>query len=336
MRRHRITGYLMLSTGVAVAGGWSQPAMAIEPGAAPQSTPGATIGATAKPLDPGIYFSDKALVYQAIQVGAGAARLNGNAAPVTRVLDAVTVTAVPGWNFLGATYSASITQKFAGKRTGQPTNTSANGVGNTFLSPIQLAWNVGNGFYVQANAGVYIPDGTTSGPTGLANVGAPYYTFQPQVLVSYIKDGWAFTANLYDEINTKNTVTNATTGQIFHADFTATKTIGRFSFGPVAYFTEQITSDKPSAVTEFLNQGRFANFAVGGLLAYDFGPVKLSTWATDEVYAKGFGGNPGAGRNTTTQGFAAFAQVSFKVYPFQDDAFGPAEHVAPQRPMIYK
>jgi hypothetical protein len=334
MIEHRIRAISMLIGAGAAACTCSHSALAIEAGAAPQSTSGATIGATAKPLDYGIYFSNKTLVYQGIQVGPGAAQQNGNGAPVTRVLDMVTITAVPGWNILGATYSASISQKFAGKRTGQPTNTSANGLSNTLFSPIQLAWNLGNGFYVQAGFGMYAPDGTTSGPTGLANVGAPYWTFQPQLILSYIKDGWSLTANLYDEINTRNRITGYTTGEIFHADFTATKTIGRWSFGPVAYFTEQITADQPSAAMPLINQGRFENFALGGLLAYDFGPVKVSTWATDEIYARGYGGTPpGVGRNTTTRGYAVFGQVSFKAFPFQDDAFGPA---APARPMIYK
>lgn len=332
MRELRSIGILLLSTGVATVCASSQPAMAIEPGVAPQSTPGAAIGATAKPLDPGIYFSDTALSYQAKQVGPGAAAVNGNNANVTRALDAVKITVVPGWSFLGATYSAAVSQKFAFKSVGPPTNTSATGIGNTFFSPVQLAWNLGNGFYVQAGFGMYAPDGTTAGLLGTGNVGDPYWTFQPQLIVSYIKDGWSLTANLYDEINTKNRNSGYTSGEIFHADFTATKSFGRWAFGPVAYFTDQITADTTSAAYEFLNQGKFSNFALGGLLSYDFGPVKLTTWATDEVYASASGGNPGAGRNTTTQGFAVFGQVSFKAYPFQED--GPAP--PPTRPMIYK
>jgi len=331
MREHRISGLLLLSSGIAAVTAWSQPARALEPGAAPQTTPGINIGITAKPMDPGIYFSDTALTYQAKQTGPGAEAVNGNNANFARGFDAAKVTVVPGWTFLGATYGAAVVQKALMKQIGPPVNTSASGLGNTLLSPIQLAWNLGNGFFVQANAGVYIPDGTTAGATGTGNVGDPYWTFQPQLIVSYLNDGWAFTANLYDEINTKNRTSKYTTGEIFHADLTATKTIGRWTFGPVAYLVDQITSDTSSAAYEFNNQGKFTTFALGGLVGYDFGPAKINVWATDEVYAHAFGGTPGAGRNMTTQGFTVFGQVSFKAWPLQDEPPPP-----PARPMITK
>jgi len=319
MRKHGFTGFLLV-VGIAAATAWSRPAMAIEPGVVPQSTSGATIGTTAKPLDPGIYFSDTALTYQSKQTGPGAEAVDGNNANFARAFDSAKVTVAPGWTFLGATYSAAIAQKFVMKQTGPPVNTSASGLGNTFFSPVQLAWNLGNGFYIQANTGFYAPTGTTAGPKGTGNVGDPFWTFQPQLIMSYINDGWSLTANLYDEINTKNTVSGYTSGQIFHADLTATKSFGRFSIGPVGYFTEQITSDSSSAAYEFANQGRFANFAIGGFVGYDFGPAKVAVWATDEVYAHAWGGTPGAGRNETTQGFTVFGQVSFKAWPLQEEA----------------
>ena len=49
---------------------------------------------------------------------------------------------------------------------------------------------------------------------------------------------------MYVEFNTANTVTHYTSGDIFHADFTATKTIGKWTIGPVAYYVGQVTDDK--------------------------------------------------------------------------------------------
>ena len=34
-----------------------------------------------------------------------------------------------------------------------------------------------------------------------------------------------------------------TTGDIFHADFTATKTFGKWTLGPVAYYVGQVSND---------------------------------------------------------------------------------------------
>ena len=65
-----------------------------------------------------------------------------------------------------------------------------------------------------------------------------------KLILSYLKDGWNLSAAIYEEINTQNTVTHYTPGDIFHVDFTATKTIGKWTFGPVGYYVAQVTNDK--------------------------------------------------------------------------------------------
>ena len=52
------------------------------------------------------------------------------------------------------------------------------------------------------------------------------------------------------EMNTRSTVTNYKSGDIFHAEFTATKTIGNWTFGPVGYYAGQVTDDLPFARVE--------------------------------------------------------------------------------------
>ncbi|WP_374546259.1 transporter [Rhodoblastus sp.] len=54
--------------------------------------------------------------------------------------------------------------------------------------------------------------------------------------ISYQKDGWNLTANIFEEFNAANTITGYTTGDILHAEFLATKTIGKWTLGPVAYY----------------------------------------------------------------------------------------------------
>ncbi|GLR98720.1 hypothetical protein ABIF38_000090 [Bradyrhizobium japonicum] len=46
---------------------------------------------------------------------------------------------------------------------------------------------------------MYIPTGTLQGPAGLSNVGDPWWTFQPNLAFSYLKDGWNLTVNVFDE-----------------------------------------------------------------------------------------------------------------------------------------
>ena len=95
--------------------------------------------------------------------------------------------------------------------------------------------------------------------------------------------------------------------------------------------TDQVSSDTSSAAYHFANGGRFSDFAVGGLVAYDFGPATLSLVATDEVYAHTTGGTPGAGNVITPQGWTVFGEVSYKLCCFEEEA-----PVAPNKPMVYK
>jgi hypothetical protein len=187
---------------------------------------------------------------------------------------------------------------------------------------------------------LYAPDGTVTGITGLGNQGANYWTFQPEAILSYLKDGWNLSAAVYEEFNTQNTITNYTSGDQLHADFTATKTIGKWTFGPVAYYVGQVSNDSCSSVTclgfygagvgPTLNQ-RYNVWAVGGLIAYDFGPAALSVWATQEVSAKASNAAAlaalGADPSTTTQGMTVFATLSYRLW-------GPEE--APKPVMFHK
>src|SRR5260221_3321312 len=92
----------------------------------------------------------------------------------------------------------------------------------------------------------------------------------PEFVVSYLKDGWNLTANVYDEINTKSTVTQYRSGDILHAEFTATRTIDKWTFGPVAYYAGQVSDDKSSA---FYGGGRktntFHKFAGGASAGFE-------------------------------------------------------------------
>jgi hypothetical protein len=326
------TYVVVAATGLAVTA-VSRPAAAIEPGEVSQTKSGIFIGSSADVPGPGVYMFDKAFTYQADVVGLGAPHNNGfpNQTHVGVAANVVGFLINPGWSILGGRYTAVIAQPFIMQQISPPVNLADGGVHNTFFIPGQVSWNFGNGFYAQVGLGIYAPDGTISGPKGINNVGAPYWTFQPQVALSYAKDGWNLTANMYEEFNTKNTVSGYTSGDIFHTDFTATKKFGRWSLGPVAYLTDQVSSDTSSAAYHFVNGGRFSDFAVGGLVAYDFGPATLSLVATDEVYAHTTGGTPGVGNVITPQGWTVFGEVSYKLCCFEEEA-----PVAPKKPLVYK
>jgi hypothetical protein len=311
---------------LAMAASWQ--AQAFEsgyPGWAQQ--PGITLGGgTAAMPPPGIYMFDQLFTYQAKLVGPGTAPFP-NTIPSHGTLLTNGFIFVPGWTFLGATYDALIVQPWEKADVGAPVNISPSGIHNTLIVPGELSWKLGDsGFFIKTGLSVWVPDGTISGANGLGGVGNPWWTFQPNLVFSYLKDGWNLTANFYDEINTRNTITKYQTGDIFHAEFTATKRIDRWTVGPIAYFVGQVTDDKSSAFYRgAIASNRYSLWAAGALVGYDFGPVQLNVWATDEFSASVSGGTPLLPlSNTITKGYSVFAQVSYRLWGPEQAAPSPS------------
>jgi len=356
---------------------FARPGFALEPLQGPQTKPGSAIGASAGALPPGIYMVNYLFYYGFQLTGPGVLPGPQITPRGYAIEDEQAFLFVPGWSFLGGTYTAYLAFPFVAESAesaleagvpGHPPvpfpGVSRSGVHNTFIAPIRLHWNLGNGFFVQAGAGVHVPDGTIRGPLGDSNVGADYFTFQPNFVLSYFKEGWNLTAYAYYEINTKNQRSGYRTGDIFHVDLTATKKFGKWTIGPVGYYVAQTTSDSPGAnfdaalTTAFssafmcgpgcvpfhgFNAGKFEAFAVGGLVGYDFGPATLTVWATDEVFARTHGGFSGAPSfvaavlgtseipfvtDTTTKGWSVFARLTYQLW-------GP-ESPPPQKPIVPK
>jgi hypothetical protein len=311
------------------------PANAFE--ASPEQTKaGSFIGASAGAPPPGVYMFNQVFTYQTNLVGPNAPQHFGREVYV----DVQGFIFVPGWTFLGATYDALIVQPFVAVALSDPAPLNISGVFNTYLVPIELSWTKigGTGFAVKTGLAMYVPTGTIQGPAGLGNVGAPYVTYQPELALSYLGGGWNLTAFLYDEINTANSRDNYTTGQIFHADFTATYTIGKWTFGPVGYYRGQITDDKcPIGVcTAFHPLGTLTNsqrqnvFAVGGLLEYNFGPATASVWITQDVLANAKNAAAaaiGPDPSLVSRGMTVFGTLSYALWNPQ---------APPSKPMISK
>lgn len=276
---------------------------------------GFLLGLNAAALPPGWYGDDRLGTYQAHLVGPGApADANGSA---TRVKADVLIQSFvwsSGWTFLGGAYEAAIVQPVVSANVGSPVYADLAGIHNTaFLN--QLSWKLGDsGFFLKTALFTWAPTGTQGGANGLGNVGNPWWTFQPAVLLSYLKDGWSITANLSDEINTDNTITHYRSGDVLHAELTATKSIGRWSIGPVAYYSGQITNDRSSAFYNgAINVNRYDIWAAGGMVGYNFGPVLLNVWALQEfsTASGGTAGPPGVDTAAITKGVAAFASLTY-------------------------
>jgi hypothetical protein len=69
---------------------------------------------------------------------------------------------------------------------------------------------------------------------------------------------------------------NGCNPDFINVDLTATKKFGKWEFGGVAYGSTYLT--RP-----IVNYQKQSEFAVGGLLRYDIGPVTLQAYVTTEV-----------------------------------------------------
>ncbi|MEI9924096.1 MAG: transporter [Bradyrhizobium sp.] len=299
--------------------------------------PGLTMGASAGAPPPGIYGFTQIFTGQQNLVGPGKPLLNptGNIG-VQSATAAQGFLWVPGWTFLGATYDAVVVQPFIMNSLGSPLNQQASGAHNTFIVPVELSWRLGDsGFFAKAGLGMYVPDGTINGINGLGSLGNPWWTFSPELFLSYIKNGWNVTANLFYEINTKNTITDYTSGDVFHAEFSGTKRIGQWTIGPAAYYMGQVTNDTSSGFYNgLINANRYNVWAVGGLVGYDFGPVSVNVWAFDQIAANVSGGQfagPFADSAAIPKGLSVYLSLNYRLW-----APDAPDGSAPQRPFIHK
>jgi hypothetical protein len=281
-----------------VMGGAVSSAFAEESGTFQNRLNGATIGIPAGAAAPPGLYSGLETIYLGFP-GSG----KGNQAPglyLPAIADAVPIVWSTGWNFLGANFSMVAVQAwYMGMVYGSyPGNILMNNGAafpatlgsfmvdaNTFWSPINLSWNLGGGWFAAIEFNFTAPDGARYALTPNPD----YWTFEPAFAISYIGANWVGSANFYYDINTKSNAVCCsalpiTSGNALYGDLFWTWKLGKWQIGPVAYFEAQTTADTGCTVATAAVCAYLDNFAVGGLVGYDFGPVDIQVWVTDSVY----------------------------------------------------
>src|SRR5215471_2596715 len=152
----------------------------------------------------------------------------------------------------------------------------------------QLAWDLGNGFGVSYLLGVYIDvAGQLAWDSSSLN---------QRFAISYTANGWNLTANLiwgiqFDHISAKPQISpcpdpfgfNGCNPDFLNLDLTATKKFGKWELGLVGFYSTDLSTPVPG----YLKQSQFA---LGGLVGYDFGPVILQGYVTTDVSEQNYGG----------------------------------------------
>jgi hypothetical protein len=305
-------------------------ASAMESGTFENRLFGATIGLPLGAAPPPGLYTGLGTVYINSPPAGGGGHSTGNScvpvagggcATIVSFAQAVPLLWAPGWNFLGATYTASMVEAFytfplcgaAGSGGNCSGGTPISGGGfvyaNTFIQPINLSWNLGGGWFVAGAFSVTIPDGTRQ--KGTPN--PDYWTFEPSLAFSYLDSNWVLSANFFYDINTQSQgvcclAAPITSGNALFGDFTVLYKFGKWTVGPVGYFEEQTTPDiggcTPAPGVNLC--GHVQQAAAGGLIGYDFGPVTAQVWMTDTLAGKDAPLAPG--------GFITWSRISFKIW----------------------
>jgi hypothetical protein len=148
------------------------------------------------------------------------------------------------------------------------------GVFNPFLAA-QLAWDLGNGFGFSYAFGAYFGIDT--------DVAVDSTSINQRFALSYTANGYNLTANAIYGIQL-DSVSETINPDFLNLDLTATKKFGKWEFGPVGYGSTDLNRPIPGYQKQ-------RQFALGGLVGYDFGPVILQAYLTTEVYEEHYGGH---------------------------------------------
>jgi hypothetical protein len=144
-----------------------------------------------------------------------------------------------------------------------------------------IAWNLGGGWNFGVHAGVWLPS-TQTLPTALGRRDA---AFQGIASVSYVANGWNLTSTAIYNEGSQN---YGDQPAFFNLDLTATKKLGKMEIGAIGYGSWQLDCggghDCP------VGYNKLSQFALGGLVGYDFGSfIAQAKLAGDVSASDGYG-----------------------------------------------
>jgi hypothetical protein len=244
--------------------------------------PGETVGlALGAPLPPGFYFVDTSN-WGVRDVG-GVKESVGVTIPVIvwstpwKVLGARLgfLVAAPALE-VGTTSAVAVVPRFGPVAVPATYNES---MYNPFIGG-SLAWDLGGGFGLSYWFGAYIgvSDSLADKSSFFVNRGT----------LSYTANGWNLTASAVvgTALETINPATNlAGHPDYLNVDLTATKTFGKWEVGAVGFYSTDLDSVNQAATYQKQSQ-----FALGGLVGYDWGQAKTQVYLTRDVSQQNYGG----------------------------------------------
>ncbi|MCI4677433.1 transporter [Rhodoblastus acidophilus] len=148
------------------------------------------------------------------------------------------------------------------------------------LVEMSLKWDLGNHFFFGVHEGVHLP---VEGPLEQIGVAYDFATFMQVAALSYLNDGWNLSATFLYGTGRNGTTVGSFAPSWFNYDLTATKTFGKWEIGAVGFGSTDLSSP-------YAGYARQSQFALGGLVGYNFGPVDLQLKLTTDVAEQNYGG----------------------------------------------
>ena len=156
-------------------------------------------------------------------------------------------------------------------------------IGDSFANTLvdaALKWNLGNGWNASLQAGVWLPSSQYLPKNVL---GRDYGAFQGVAAVSYLANGWNLSASAFYGAGGGGAALTTTAGaEWFNLDLTATKKMGKFEAGVIAFGSWDLST--PTGVD------KQSQFALGGLIGYDFGSFSAQAKLSSDVAETAYGG----------------------------------------------
>lgn len=204
----------------------------------------------------------------------------------------------PGFKLLNAKYAVAVAQPFDYTSVySSSAATMGNGhVGtyNTVILPAILSWDLPRDFYLKASLGALAADASSSPnhrtPVDGAGSGNGFWTLEPGVALTYLKNGWNASADIKYDHNFKDTSTDYQSGDELSVDYTLDKSFGNWTAGVGAYQTNQLQDDKIDGVTK--PDSIRMTYGAGPLVGYNFGPLNvMATFNWNIKTENDFGGD---------------------------------------------
>ena len=262
------------------------PAWALEPGVHSPFLIGVTNGIDLGDLPPqGLNLSDTS--------GYLSQTLRGNESqnlPTTQHvwLSALALQYVWNGTILGARFSSLIVQPVASidrVTSGRSANETAQV--NTIITPLNLSWAVSDELHVSANMTFYPPDSEYRRGAPV-NIGNNFWTFEPNLGLTFDRKDFEITLHLIYDLNTANTDSpyspdgRFTSGDELVTDYTGAVKLGAFRVGLTGFFARQTQDD--TAANEDVPGHRFRRDGLGPLVGYH-----LRAWSFSAYYLRDLG-----------------------------------------------